>query len=204
MSLNRHVLIALNIVRYGKGLTGALAGGWFCVVLLACVDEPKVVEETVTQDAGAPPVAAPAHDHEVDAGADHDGGSSHHLRDLATEPCTPDTWRDLGIDLRECQLAGEDLAGENLRHKNLTDADLSGATLTSVDLFNAKLIHANLAMAMLEGANLVGVDFTSANLGGASLMGADLTSAVLTGAVLDDAVTDGHTTCPDGSTGPCW
>jgi len=204
MSLSPHVRIERKTARYSKILSGPSAAGWSCVVLLACVDKSPTVEETAAQDAGAPPVAEHAHDHEVDAGSAHDGGSSHHLRDLEAEPCTPDTWRDLGIDLRECQLVGEDLAGENLRHTNLTDADLSGAILTSVDLFNAKLIHANLAMAALEGANVVGVDFTSANLEGAILIGADLTSAVLEGAVLDDAVTDGHTTCPDGSTGPCW
>lgn len=157
---------------------------------------------SATVDAGRDPHELGAHGD--DAGVLDGGGQTHHVRDLETEPCDAQSWRELGTDLRACELAGEDLEGVSLRRVDLSEADLGGANLKSADLFNAKLVRAKLTATLLDGAKLAGADFTSADLTGASLLGADLASATFTAAVLDGVVSGPETTCPNGRGGPCW
>jgi uncharacterized protein YjbI with pentapeptide repeats len=143
-----------------------------------------------------------AHDHDHAPGATNDG--AHHVRDLATEPCNAQTWRSLGLDLRECKLMGQDLRGVSLRRADLSDSDLSEADLSGADLFNCKLVRARLRATILVDVNLAGADLSGADLSDARLTGADLTSAVLTSALVSGAITDAHTRCPSGQPGPCW
>ncbi len=125
-------------------------------------------------------------------------------RDVTTQPCDGNNWRELNPDLRECRLTGLNLDGTSMRRSNLSSADLTGASMVGADLFKALLGHASLAAANLTDANLTSVDLTGANLTDANLSGARMTNAVLTDALLEGAKTDTSTTCPNGTPGPCW
>jgi uncharacterized protein YjbI with pentapeptide repeats len=145
------------------------------------------------------------HDHlGDDHGVGEDGATTHTVRDVAAQPCTPETWAALVPDLRSCELAGLSLGAVNLRRVNLSDSTLENAFLERADLFKASLVNANLRGADLRGVNLTGADLTAADLTNADLRGATLANAVLGGGSLTGALTDSTTVCATGAAGPCW
>ena len=77
-------------------------------------------------------------------------------------------------DLRNANLANQDLAGVNLSGLDLSNADLQGANLSHAKLFKTNLSGANLIDANLEASELTGADLSDANLEQANLKGAGL------------------------------
>ncbi len=83
------------------------------------------------------------------------------------------------LDLRNANLAHQDLAGVNLSGLDLSNVDLQGANLSHAKLFKTNLSGANLTEANLESSELTGADLSDANLEHANMKGAGLGMATL-------------------------
>jgi hypothetical protein len=81
------------------------------------------------------------------------------------------------IELEKVDLREADLAGQNLSRFCFAGANLDGATLSGCDLSDATFTGASLRNTDLTGARLTGADLT-----GADLTGADTTAAIGIGA----------------------
>lgn len=133
-----------------------------------------------------------------------EGATQHPVRDLATQPCTLETWQHLAPDLRECALANSVLGAVSLRRVNLSDSTLENASLEGADLFKAVLVNVNLRGTDLRGTNLTSADLSAADLTHADLRGARFPGASFPGASLAGVLTDASTVCASGAPGPCW
>jgi uncharacterized protein YjbI with pentapeptide repeats len=89
------------------------------------------------------------------------------------------------LDLKTCNLMGQDLTGASLERTNL-----EGASLTYASLDYASLAGANLAGANLTGANLMEVNLAGANLQDANLAGANLAGGESDGGESDRGKSD--------------
>eukprot|EP00177_Eucheuma_denticulatum_P006746 GFKZ01012262.1.p2 GENE.GFKZ01012262.1~~GFKZ01012262.1.p2 ORF type:complete len:230 (+),score=26.92 GFKZ01012262.1:321-1010(+) len=85
--------------------------------------------------------------------------------------------RDSLLDLRECNLRGQDLRSYDLSGGILADADLSGASL----------VEAMLSKSYAPNASFRDADFTNAVADRVNFDGADLSNAVFANAVLSDS-----------------
>ena len=90
-------------------------------------------------------------------------------------------------NLSGADLSAADLSGADLSSAELINADFSGAIMSRVDLGRAFLIDARLPLAYLNGANLNGAHLSNADLTSARLNRAQIVGADLSGACLKDA-----------------